>query len=167
MWLLHYGPYAIFTFLVLGIVLLPIPEETLLVLSGVLMNHGKLHFLSTIVAAFIGSMCGITISYLIGRLASDFFINKVGRWVGITKKHIDKAYAWYGRYGKWTLMIGYFIPGVRHLSGFSAGMTKLEFQNFALFAYTGACVWVSLFLFIGYFFGNYWLSIYEKIAVGT
>jgi membrane protein DedA with SNARE-associated domain len=51
-------------------------------------------------------------------------------------------------------VIGYFIPGVRHFTGFSSGMATLPFHHFALFAYSGALLWVTSFLTIGYFFGH-------------
>ena len=54
--------------------------------------------------------------------------------------------------GKWALIIGYFIPGVRHLTGYVAGGLRLPWRYFALFAYSGALLWVSLFIGAGYVF---------------
>ncbi len=56
-------------------------------------------------------------------------------------------------------MIGYFVPGVRHFTAIVAGTSKLEYHGFAAFAYTGALLWVSTFLFIGYHFGARWEEI--------
>lgn len=161
-WLLQYGAFALFILLAIGIIALPVPEETLMVVAGILMNNGNLHIPHVIIAAFAGSICGITGSYLLGRLASNFFIQKIGRWVGITEARFQAAQKRFEPYGKWALFIGYFIPGIRHLSGFSAGVAKLNYKEFALFAYSGAFAWVSLFLSVGYFFGDYWFVVYEK-----
>ncbi|MDP1834701.1 MAG: DedA family protein [Chlamydiales bacterium] len=153
-YVLTYGPVALFAFLMLGIIALPVPEEALMVLGGVLMRKGNLPIPDMFFAALAGSICGITVSYLLGKLASDFFIHKFGPWVGLKQKYIDRAHNWFERFGTWTVFIGYFIPGVRHFSGFVAGMTELEYKKFALFAYSGALLWVTTFLSLGYFFGN-------------
>ncbi len=164
-WLVQYGSFALFFLLVFGILALPIPEETLMVVAGVLMHHGELEIPATIAAALLGSMCGISSSYLLGRTAGLFLIHRYGRWVGIGQRQIDRGHAWFERFGKWSLIFGYFIPGVRHFTGVFAGVAELSFSHFALFAYTGAFIWVSCFLSIGYFFGSYWLLFFEKIEV--
>jgi membrane protein DedA with SNARE-associated domain len=165
-WLIHYGSFALFILLTIGILALPVPEETLMVIAGILMNHGKLYIPQTIIAAVLGSLCGITASYLLGRTAGNFLINRYGRWIGIKQEQLNKAHAWFEHFGKWTLFFGYFIPGIRHFTGFSAGMTSLDFKDFALFAYSGALIWVTTFLSVGYFFGNYWFSIFENLEIG-
>ncbi len=162
-WLLQYGSFVLFFLLSLGILALPVPEETLMVMSGVLMSKGKLNIPLTIFFCYAGAIAGITTSYLLGRTAGHFLITKYGRWVGITPARLEVAHQWFSRLGKWLLMVGYFIPGVRHLTGFSAGTTRMEYPTFALFAYTGAILWVSLFLALGYFLGGYCLNFYNEL----
>lgn len=158
-WLLEYGSLALFFLLALGIVALPIPDETLMVISGVLIHQGYLSPFPTILAAYAGSMCGITLSYILGRTAGHFIVKRYGKWVGINDQNLQKAHDWYEYLGKWTLTFGYFIPGVRHVTGIFAGMTELKYPVFALFAYTGAFLWATVFLLIGYFFGPHWATI--------
>lgn len=164
-WLLHYGSITLFVLLVLGIIALPVPEETLMIVAGVLMSKGSLNIPFTILAAYAGSMCGISLSYLIGRTAGYYVIHQYGSWVGLKAKHLDQAEKWFEHFGKWTLLIGYFIPGLRHFTGFSAGVTKLPFNEFALFAYMGAVLWVTTFLSLGYFCGEYCFAFFEKLDV--
>lgn len=162
-WLLEYGSISLFFLLALGIIAFPIPEETLMVLAGILMADGHLHVHSTVLAAFAGSVCGITVSYLVGSTAGAYFLTKYGGWLGIKEEHVQKAHNWFEHYGKWSLFFGYFVPGIRHFTGFSAGTTKLSFHEFALFAYFGALFWVTTFLSIGYFFGHYWLDMLKNL----
>lgn len=166
-WLIQYGSVALFVLLVCGIIILPIPEETLMVLAGILMSKGNLNIPLTILAAYAGSLCGISLSYLLGRTAGQFLINKYGGWFGITKKQIDEVHNWFERFGKWTLLIGYFIPGLRHFTGFASGMTYMDFRLFALFAYSGAVIWVTTFLSIGYFFGNCCFSFFKNFEIAV
>ncbi len=165
LWLVQYGSFALFGLLALGIIALPIPEETLMVIAGILIFQDKLNIFETIIAACGGSIFGITVSYLLGKTIGNYFLHRYGKWVGIKERQIHLVHDWFERYGKWTLFIGYFIPGVRHLTGFSAGTSSLEYKHFAIFAYTGAIIWVSTFLSIGYFFGNYWLSMLNYFTI--
>lgn len=158
-WLLEYGSIALFVLLMLGIFALPVPDETLMVVAGILMAHGKLAILPTVIAAFLGTCCGITISYFIGRTAGIFLIRKYGHWIRLTEAKMQRVHNWFEKVGRWALFIGYFIPGVRHLTGYAAGISALEYRIFALFSYSGALIWCVLFLSIGYFLGNKWMHI--------
>ncbi|HEV8051497.1 MAG TPA: DedA family protein [Parachlamydiaceae bacterium] len=161
--LMEYGSIGLFLLLVLGIIALPIPEETLLVFSGALVAQGVLNLNSTILAAVTGSLCGITISYLLGLTGGTYLVQKYGKWFGLTTKRLEQANDWFHHYGKWSLFIGYFIPGIRHFTGFTAGTAAVEYRHFALYAYTGAIVWIATFLSIGYLFGDVCFSFLEKI----
>lgn len=158
-WLAHYKGFALFGLLALGIVGLPIPDETLMTFAGALIAKQYLDLTTTVIAAFAGSIVGITLSYWIGSTAGTYLIKQHGHRVGITQEKLDKVHAWFEKIGKWTLLIGYFIPGVRHLTGYVAGVTELSFKQFALFAYTGAVIWSSLFLALGYFSSAHWENI--------
>ncbi len=162
-WITQYGSFALFILLMLGIFALPIPDETLMVVSGVLLSKGQLELIPTAIAAFAGACCGITISYLIGKTAGAYLIKKFGPWIGITAVRMQRVHDWFERIGRWTLLVGYFIPGVRHLTGYAAGVTLMEYRHFALFSYTGAAIWVTTFLSIGYFVGNKWHHIYNTL----
>jgi membrane protein DedA with SNARE-associated domain len=162
LWLTNYGSITLFVLLALGIVAFPVPEETLMVFAGILMGSGKLGIPSTIIAAFAGSLCGITTSYVIGRTAGSYFTHRYGKWLGLTEAKLERAHYWFEHYGKWSLFVGYFIPGVRHFTGLIAGTTALDLRQFILFAYTGGIFWVSTFLSIGYFFGEYALTMYAS-----
>lgn len=162
-WVTAYGYYAIFALLVLGIVGLPVPDETMLVFSGYLASRGTLSLPVALVVAFAGSATGITCSYYIGRSLGMKFVHRYGRWLHIKDDHIEKVHRWFDRLGHWALAVGYFIPGVRHLTAIVAGTSGLEYRGFALYAYLGALVWVSTFLGIGYLVGDKWEEVYGRI----
>lgn len=164
LWLLHYGGFALFLLLALEIIALPIPGEPLMLIAGMLMDSGDLHITSTVLAAYLGALSGIHLSYFLGRTAGHHVLARYGCYVGITERKLQKAHDWFSRYGKWTLFIGYYIPGVRHLTGFLSGASELEYRIFALFAVTGALIWVTAFLSAGYFFSDYFRSIYALIT---
>lgn len=165
-WILNYGSLALFFLLALGIIALPIPEETLMIFAGILIRNGQLNPFSGFVAALGGSICGITVSYLLGRTAGHYILHHYGSYIGLTELRLAQVHNWFERLGKWALFIGYFIPGVRHFTGFFAGMTDLSYKQFTLFAYSGALVWVSTFVAIGYFFGHYCFNLLSQLEMG-
>ncbi len=158
----HYGVFAVFGLLMLGIVGPLIPDETILVFAGIAIHRGEMALVPTVAAAFAGSLSGITLSYLLGRTGVVYALKHVpllDRHVG---RHLPEAQEWFERFGKWTLFFGYFIAGVRHFTALVAGTSGLRPRTFALYAYPGGLLWVSSFLAIGYYLGEGW-SRYEHL----
>lgn len=158
-WIVQYGYVGLTALLMLGIVGLPVPDETLLVFSGFLVHEGKLRVLPTFLAALAGAVSGITTSYLLGRVLGRPVVERYGRFIHLTEARLARVEAWFERYGEWVLPAGYFIPGVRHFSALAVGIAGLPYRRFALFAYTGACFWVALFLTLGFLVGDHWQAV--------
>jgi membrane protein DedA with SNARE-associated domain len=162
-WITQYGYLAIFSLLVLGIVGLPVPDETLLTFTGYLVYSGHLSFPLAWLAAFSGSACGITLSYVLGRTFGMKLIHRYGKYLRIREEHLQKAHAWFEHAGHWSLTFGYYIPGVRHFTAYAAGMSEMQAPHFVLFAYMGAAIWCTSFIGLGYFLGERWESVQENI----
>ena len=139
-WITRYGYAGIFLLLMLGIVGLPVPDETLLTFVGYLAFKGKLALLPSVTAAFLGSSTGISLSYGVGRVAGSRVVTKLSPLLHLSAEHIEKGRVWFQRWGKWALIIAYFVPGVRHLVALLAGASSLPLHIFAPFAYCGALV---------------------------
>lgn len=155
-WIVRHGYGAIFLLLMLGIIGIPVPDETLLVFAGYLSSKGTLRLEPTVVTAFLGSACGISISYAIGRFLGLPVLVKLGPLLHLRPEHVDQAHRWVERWGKYSLLLAYFIPGYRHLAAFVVGASLLEPTVFARFAYTGALIWASCFVGLGYVAGEEW-----------
>lgn len=165
--LANYGYFAIFFLLMLGIVGPLIPDDTILVLSGLAVHRGQLQLGTTIAVAYAGSLCGITLSYTLGRTGAIYVLERfppVERWVN---RHLPQVQKWFERYGKWTLFFGYFIAGVRHFTALAAGMSNVRLKTFALFAWPGGLAWVISFISIGYFLGAEWEQIHRRFNRGA
>jgi membrane protein DedA with SNARE-associated domain len=162
-WITQHGYAGIFSLLVFGIVGLPVPDEWLLTFSGYLIFRHTLVFFPTFTAAFLGSACGITVSYSLGRILDTCILVKYGWILHLTPDRLARVHSWFERRGRWTLLAGYFIPGVRHLTGYVAGVSELTFANFALFAYTGAFVWAAIFITLGYVLGEEWTHVLSSL----
>jgi membrane protein DedA with SNARE-associated domain len=161
-WIATYGIAAIFVLLMLGVFGLPVPDETLLTFAGVLVREGRLPFVPTLLAAALGSMAGITISYIVGRTLGLGVVTRYGRWLHVTPAHLARVEGWFEHSGRWVLLFGYFIPGVRHFTALVAGSSGLPRAVFARFAYSGAVLWVLTFITLGWSVGRKWEAALES-----
>lgn len=157
----QYGYVAIYLLLTLGIVGLPIPDEVLMTYLGYVTSIGKLSYTLTVFSGIAGSITGITISYILGIKLGEPFIRKYGSKFFIKETAVKRTNSLFHRYGAWMLLICYFIPGVRHVAAYLAGITGYGFRKFSLYAYTGAFVWVMAFVTIGKHLGNHWRLIFN------
>lgn len=162
-WIVAHGYLGIFLLLMLGVFGLPIPDEPLLIFSGYLIFQEKLQPGRVLLASFAGSAAGISISYVVGRVLGHQIVCRYGHFVGITPERVHRVHDWFRGIGHWIFVLGYFVPGVRHVTAIVAGVSKWEVAPFMLFAYSGALVWVSTFLCIGYFFAERWDHVAEII----
>jgi membrane protein DedA with SNARE-associated domain len=155
-WLTQYGPPVLFAAQMFGIFGLPVPDEILLTVAGALVRRGQLDGTETAAAAIAGCLCGITLSYVLGRTVGLAALHRMLRMHEAT---LARGQRWFHRFGGWLLAFGYFIPGVRHVTAIAAGSTPLEYRRFAAFAYPGAVLWSSTFLLLGYYAGDEWQRI--------
>jgi membrane protein DedA with SNARE-associated domain len=165
--LASYGYLAIFFLLTLGIVGPLIPDDSILILAGVAVNAGRFDMTTTVAVAYAGSLCGITLSYVLGRTGAYHTVARIPaarRWMD---RHIPQVRRWFEKYGKWTLFFGYFIAGIRHFTALTAGMSGLRARTFAAYAYPGGFVWVFTFIHIGYFLGAEWEQIHRRFNRGA
>lgn len=164
-WLLafiaHFGYIGIFGSLVLGIIGLPVPDELLMTFAGYIISQGRLRYVPTVIVSAIGSFTGMSISYFIGLKFGNPILVKYGRKIHITKEKLDSTQNWYKRFGKFALTIGYFIPGVRHLTAYSAGISKWSYRSFCLYAAPGAMLWTVAFITLGTYLGVHWRVVTE------
>lgn len=156
-WLIRYGAPVLFFAQLFGIFGLPIPDELLLTIAGVLVRRGDLNGPSVVAAAVIGCASGITMSYVLGRTVG---LVTLQRGLRVSDRALARGQAWFRRFGCWLLAFGYFIPGVRHVTALAAGSAPIGYGTFSKFAYPGAVLWSTAFVTIGYFAGDQWQRVF-------
>ncbi|SFD47990.1 membrane protein DedA, SNARE-associated domain [Bacillus sp. OV194] len=152
----HYGYFALYFLLALGVIGLPVPDEFLLTFAGYIVYTGEVSFALTLLAAFAGSATGITINYWLGKSFGLPLLLKYGPKFHLSTHKIHTSQSYFQRFGKPLIMFGYFIPGIRHLTAYFAGMSSLPYRVFAFYAYIGAFIWSFLFIMIGRTVGAKW-----------
>jgi membrane protein DedA with SNARE-associated domain len=164
----HYGYFGIIIALIGGIVGLPIPDEVLLTYVGFNVFQEKMSYLPSLVCALAGACGGISLSYLLGIKLGLPFLQKFGPKLHITEERVNRTKRLFNKFGPFLLMIGFFIPGVRHITAYLAGINNFSYKKFAVFAYSGALIWCFTFITLGRVLGGNWThveSILSKYSV--
>jgi membrane protein DedA with SNARE-associated domain len=152
----QYGYFAMFGLLALGFVGIPVPDETLIVTFGGLTAEGHFRFWAALVVTFLGSMTGMLLSYGLGRGIGKPLLDKYGKWIMITPKRLSATEQWFAKYGNWSVLLGYFVPGLRQVTSYLAGVYGLSLRIYLAYAGIGAAIWCTTFLYIGHTFGRHW-----------
>lgn len=137
-----------------GIVGLPIPDEVVLMFAGYLIFRGYFHPLPTAATAILGTFCGITVSYSLGRFAGFYLLQRYGHILRVSPERLARVQSWFHRVGRWAIFFSYFILGLRHLTALTAGASRVQFRIFAVFAYSGGFLWALSCISLGYFLGE-------------
>lgn len=170
----QFGYIGIFLMIALENVFPPIPSEVILTFGGFMTTYSKLSIAGVIAAATAGSVAGAVILYGIGYLLNVDRLEKIiGRWghiLRIKKEDIQKADAWFEKYGYWTVLFCRMIPLIRSLISIPAGMSQMKFWLFLVFTTIGTLIWNIVLVSVGAAFGESWedivhfMDIYSNIA---
>ena len=162
-WITQHGYLGIFSLLAIGVFGVPIPDEGVLGFSGYLVYKNKLNIVPAFISAYLGSVFGITMTYGLGRIFGKSLVAKYGTTFHVTEEKLNRIHRWFNRMGRWVLLFGYFIPGMRQIAAFTAGTSKLGFPVFSLFTYTGAFLWSLAYIASGYYLGEEWIRLSTNI----
>lgn len=142
---------------------LPLPGEIMMSYAGMLVFEQKMNWLVSILTASAGVTAGITLSYWIGYWLGKPLLMKYGHRLHLGEEQMDRLTVWFEKYGDKLLFIAYFIPGIRHITGYFCGVTRMPFRRYALYAYSGAVFWVSLFISLGKVLGPKWEAYHSTV----
>ncbi len=154
--ILDYGTLTyLFLFLIVfcetGLVVTPfLPGDSLLFAAGAFAAAGSLEVSFLFLLLFAAAVIGDSTNYWIGRTLGQ----KVTAMNVIKPEHLAKTHAYFEKYGGKTLIIARFAPFLRTFAPFVAGVGHMTYRRFLMFSVTGGFLWISLFTFGGYFFGN-------------
>jgi len=149
----HWGYPAIFLFVVLGNLGLPVPEETILALSGYLVWRGELRLPLVLVVGIISAAAGDNLGYWIGREYGRGAIERYGQRVGVTPERQESVWRFVTRHGPLGVFAARFIPGLGFMAGPLAGAAGLRPLAFLAANVLGALLYVPYAVGIGYAIG--------------
>jgi membrane-associated protein len=154
--ILDYGTLTyLFLFLIVfcetGLVVTPfLPGDSLLFAAGAFAAAGSLEIAPLFVLLYAAAVLGDSCNYWIGRTLGQ----RVLAMNLIKPEHLDKTHAYFEKYGGKTLIIARFAPFLRTFAPFVAGVGRMTYRRFLSYSLAGGFLWIGLFTFGGYFFGN-------------
>jgi len=156
------GRYGMLTYVILfsvifaetGFVVTPfLPGDSLLFAAGALAALGSLNVWIITGILIAAAILGDTVNYWIGHFFGRKLVDNPNIRF-INQEHIDKTEQFYKKHGAKTIILARFVPIVRTFAPFVAGVGTMEYGKFITYNVIGGCVWVSVFTFLGYYFGN-------------
>lgn len=136
-----------------GLVVTPfLPGDSLLFAAGALSATTILKVVPVYFLLLVAAIVGDTVNYWIGHFLGPKVFEKDTRF--IKKEHLEKTQKFYDKYGGHAIILARFIPIVRTFAPFVAGIAKMSYSHFITYNVVGGILWVSLFVWGGYFFGN-------------
>ena len=148
-----YAALFLILFCETGLVVTPfLPGDSLLFTVGALAAGGHASLSLAWFVLVFGAILGDSTNYFVGRTAGEKIIRS--KYRVLREEHVRKTNKFYSEWGGRTIVIGRFVPIVRTFAPFVAGLGQMHYARFLLFSVSGTILWVSLFVFGGYFFGG-------------
>lgn len=149
-----YALLFLIIFMETGFVVTPfLPGDSLLFAAGAFAATGVLDITLVFLIVFIAAILGDTLNYHIGKFLGPKVFHKEKSFF-LNKKYLEKARAFYEKYGKKTIILARFVPIIRTFAPFVAGVGKMRYRTFLVYNVIGGFLWCCLFVFGGYLFGN-------------
>ena len=153
-----YAILFLIIFVETGLVVMPfLPGDSLLFATGMLAAQfpESLNVWLVMILLFIAAVLGDTVNYSIGKQIGMRIINfKILGKQPVTIEHINKTHSFYEKYGSKTIVIARFVPIVRTLAPFVAGIGRMNYATFLTYNFVGGFIWVFGITLAGYFLGN-------------
>ena len=149
-----YGILFLIIFCETGLVVMPLlPGDSLLFAAGSIAAIGKMNIHLMVVLLTIAAILGDAVNFMVGKFFGEkLFANPNSKI--FKQSHLQKTQQFYAKHGGKTIILARFIPIVRTFAPFVAGMGHMTYHHFLAYNVIGGVLWVTIFSYLGYFFGN-------------
>jgi membrane protein DedA with SNARE-associated domain len=150
------GYPGVFVLIALESTLVPIPSELVMPFAGYLASQGKFSLPVILVINSTAAMLGSGISYWIGVVGGKPFLVKYGKYFLVRQHDVARTEAFFAKHGKATILIGRFLPVIRHVISVPAGIARMPLRGFFLQTFLGSTIWGGTLVLLGYYVGANW-----------
>jgi membrane protein DedA with SNARE-associated domain len=157
-----------FGYLALGLVFLedfgvPVPGETVLIVSAIYAGTGRLSIWLVASIGFLAAVLGDNVGFAIGHFGGRPLAERYGKYIFLTPERLDKAASFFDRHGGKVIVIARFVEGLRQANGIIAGITGMTWRRFLSFNAVGAALWVGVWAGLGYLAGTNIGPVYDQV----
>lgn len=134
--------------------IVPLPSELVMPPAGYLAAKGEMSLGLAVACGVLGSVLGALGNYGLARWLGRAFFLRLGKYVLITEKGLDRSERYFAAHGEISTFLGRMLPVVRHLISIPAGIARMRLGRFVVFTGLGALLWCSILTGIGWFIGS-------------
>jgi membrane-associated protein len=150
-----YGILFAIVFAETGFVVTPfLPGDSLLFATGALCATGALSTPVAIPLLIVAAFTGDAFNYAVGRYIGPRVLSSTHSHRLLNREHLDRAHAFFEKYGGKAVILGRFVPIVRTFVPFVAGAAQMSSAAFGFFNLIGGVIWVAVCVGAGLLFGN-------------
>ena len=159
----QYRLIAIYVTMTLESACIPIPSEIVMPYAGHLIAKGKLGMLETTFIASLANLSGSWLAYGVGRFGGRSVIDRYGRYIFLSQKHLALADQWFARRGEITVFFSRMLPAVRTFISLPAGIARMDFIKFSIYSFLGSLPWNFTLAYLGYLFTDKWDKLQQML----
>jgi membrane protein DedA with SNARE-associated domain len=157
------GYPGVFLLITLESTLVPIPSELVMPFAGFLASQGKFSLPVILIINSTAALLGSGICYWIGVVGGKPFLAKYGKYFLVRQHDIARTEAFFAKHGKATILIGRFLPVIRHVISVPAGIARMPLRGFFLQTFLGSTIWGGTLILLGYYVGANWEPFYRTL----
>jgi membrane protein DedA with SNARE-associated domain len=159
----QWGYAGVFLLMTLEGATLPVPSEIILPVTGFLVYNHTLDFWPAVVVASLGGLLGTMIDFSIGYYLGRPAVLRYGRKIRLSERHLMIAEGWFAKHGSAAVLFARFVPLLRTLIAFPAGVAKMKIGRFLAFSTIGIVIWDIILIYLGVLAGQNYASIVQTL----
>lgn len=163
----RYGYPAVFAAAFIETIFPPIPSEIIFPLVGFTAyskDLGLENALGMAAMGALGSTAGAIVIYFVARRVGRAVILRYGKKVRVGERELQKAEAWFAKYGPAAVFTGRMVPGIREIVSIPAGISGMSLLRFVAFTYAGSLAWSVALTLVGFYLGEAWERAAEQLS---
>jgi len=155
----QWGYTGVFLLMILEGATFPVPSEIILPVTGFLVYNHTLDFWPAVAVASLGGLLGTMIDFSIGYYLGRPAVLRYGRKIRLSERHLLIAEGWFAKHGSAAVLLARFVPLLRTLIAFPAGVAKMKIGKFLAFSAVGIVIWDIVLIYLGDLAGQNYDSI--------
>ena len=162
-----YGYLAVFVFVGVESIGVPVPGETMLVTAAIYAGTtGRLSIFWVIVASSAGAILGDNIGYAIGRTGGYRLVKRYGRYIRLEENRLRLGQYLFDKHGSKVVFFGRFVSVLRIFAAFLAGVNRMHWRTFLIFNAAGGIIWSTLYGIAAFLLGKQLLQLSGRVDLG-